>query len=121
MLIKDIKNIRSFIAGDRSILKEILHPKNDNIQMGFSLAHAKVPPGQHTLPHTLKSSVEVYFILKGRGIMHIEKEESEVREGNVVYIPKGTTQWIENKSQENLEFLCIVSPPWSEKDEVIYI
>ncbi len=119
MLIKNLKNIPSFIAGDNSILKEVLHPKNDNINQGFSLAYAVVKTGEKTIPHKLKNSVEVYFILKGSGIMHIDNEQREVNQFDTIYIPPNSIQWIENTGREDLEFLCIVSPPWKKENEIV--
>ncbi len=119
MIVKNISECVEFLAGDNSWIREVLHPKNDNIQQCFSLAYAIVKPKEKTLPHKLKASVEVYFILKGKGIMHINDESKEVSENDAVYIPPGSVQWIENTSDENLEFICVVSPPWNENDEEI--
>ncbi len=33
------------------------------------------------------------------------------------YIPPDSVQWIENIGDSDLKFLCMVYPPWSEKDE----
>jgi mannose-6-phosphate isomerase-like protein (cupin superfamily) len=121
MIVKNLKDIQSFIAGDKSILKEILHPKNDDIKQDFSLAYAVVKVGEKTIPHRLKNSVEVYFILKGSGIMHIDKEKRRVNQFDAIYIPPNSIQWIENIGNEDLEFICIVSPPWSKNNEEILI
>ena len=85
--------------------------------MGYSLAHAVLGPGVASAPHRLKSSSEVYFILEGRGIVHIDGESAEVAAGQAVYIPPRSVQHIENIGDGSLIFLCLVSPPWREEDE----
>ncbi len=119
MLIKDVNRCQQFVAGDKSLIREVLHPKNDGIKSGFSLAHATVQKGGKTVPHRLKNSVEVYYIIQGRGVMHIDDEAEEIRENQAVFIPPGSVQWIENTGDEDLVFICVVSPPWSEEDEEV--
>ncbi len=119
MLIKRVEDCEQFEAGDKSLIREVLHPKNDDIKQGFSLAHAVVKPGGKTIPHKLKTRVEVYYILQGEGMMHIGDEKAKVRSGEAVYIPPDSVQWIENIGDKDLVFLCIVSPPWSQEDEEI--
>jgi Mannose-6-phosphate isomerase len=117
MLIKSLKNCEYFQVADETVLCELLHPKNENIEMGCSVAHAIIEPGKASLPHKLKSSVEIYYILEGEGIMHINTESGDVKAGDTIYIPPGSSQWIENTTKDNLKFLCVVNPPWQEEDE----
>jgi mannose-6-phosphate isomerase-like protein (cupin superfamily) len=118
MLVKDVAKAPVVAAGDGSELRELLHPERDPAALGYSLAHAVVKPGQATLPHTL-SRTEVYYIVEGRGIMHVDDEAQPVRAGHAVHIPPGTVQWIENGGEGALVFLCIVDPPWIPECEVI--
>ena len=37
MLVKKGKKIKEFLAGDHSILKELLHPEKDGIELGYSI------------------------------------------------------------------------------------
>ncbi len=118
MMIKDLKDCPLFMAGDASMLREILHPGKGPFAVGYSLAHAVVKAGARTKPHRLRSS-EVYFILTGRGVMHIGPEESEVSAGQAVYIPPLSVQFIENSGDADLAFLCIVDPAWQPGEEEI--
>ncbi|MDY9924176.1 cupin domain-containing protein [Methanobacterium sp.] len=117
MLIKSIKNCEYFQVADETVLCELLHPKNENLKMGCSVAHALIEPGRASLPHKLKSSVEIYYIIEGEGRMHIDNESREVKPGDAIYIPPESSQWIENTGDEYLKFLCVVTPPWQEEDE----
>jgi hypothetical protein len=78
MFIRDLKDCAEFIAGDNSILREILHPDKADLTLRYSLAHATVRPGQTTKPHRLKTS-EVYYIVAGKGVMHIDGDTGTVR------------------------------------------
>lgn len=117
MLIKDIKKCKYFKAMDKTVLCELLHPENENIERGCSIAHAVLKQDESSLPHRVKESVEIYYILEGDGVMHIEEESSKVQPGQAVYIPPHAKQWIENVGKADLKFLCIVSPPWREDNE----
>jgi mannose-6-phosphate isomerase-like protein (cupin superfamily) len=115
---KHLKDCSEFVAGDNSLLREILNPKKENIPIHYSLAWAMVKPGEKTLPHALKST-EVYYVVNGTGRMHINNEKRLVKLNDTVYIPPNAVQYIENTGNENLEFLCIVDPAWQPETETI--
>ena len=116
---KKLVDIPIFLAGDKTHLKEVLHPKNDNIELGFSLAHAIIKKGQSSLPHQLFHS-ETYYFLSGKGQMFLGNEIFEVEKGDTVYVPPQINQYVKNTGEIDLAFLCIVSPPWSEETEEIF-
>lgn len=118
MFIQDLQNCEEFIAGDGTILRELLHPDRADLDLRYSLAHAVVKPGDASRPHKLKTS-EVYYILEGEGVMYIEDESAEVRSGQVVYIPPNARQYIKNTGDSDLKFLCIVDPAWRLEDEEV--
>ena len=119
MFIKNLWDCEEIIAGDNSRLRELLQPARDGLKIGYSLAYARVAPGETTLPHRLKTSSEVYYILAGQGRMYIDDEEADVAAGQAIYIPPGAVQWIKNTGAEDLVFLCIVDPAWRLEDEEI--
>ena len=119
MFVKYLKDCREFIAGDGSFLRELLHPEKAGIAVCYSLAHAKVAPGQKTKPHKLKSS-EVYYVTAGQGLMHIDQESFEVGPECAIYIPPNAVQYIENNGNSDLKFLCIVDPAWCQEDEEVF-
>jgi mannose-6-phosphate isomerase-like protein (cupin superfamily) len=117
MFVKNLKDCEEIIVADKIILREFLHPDKDNINIRYSIAHAKVKSGDASSPHKIKST-EVYYILKGSGIMHINGESKEVKEGYAIYIPPNAVKYIRNTGNEELEFLCITDPAWRLEDEV---
>jgi mannose-6-phosphate isomerase-like protein (cupin superfamily) len=118
MIIRDLEICDEIIAGDQTILRELLHPGKAQLQIRYSLAHATVKLGQSSLPHRLKTS-EVYYILEGKGIMFVDDESAEIHSGQAIYIPPNSTQYIKNTGASDLKFLCIVDPAWRSQDEEV--
>lgn len=119
MIILDVADCPRKRMLDGSLLCELLHP--DKVpgaqRLRCSVAHAIVPPGESTLPHMMKTSIELYFILSGTGEMHIGVRSAPVHAGQIVLIPKNRKQFIRNTGSGDLIFLCIVSPKWQAADE----
>jgi mannose-6-phosphate isomerase-like protein (cupin superfamily) len=118
MFLRDLKDCEEFIAGDNCALREILHPDKEDLSLRYSLAHAVVKPGDTTWLHRLRTS-EVYYIVEGEGIMHIDNESAAVRPGSTVYIPPKSAQSITNSGKTDLKFICIVDPAWRKEDEEV--
>jgi mannose-6-phosphate isomerase-like protein (cupin superfamily) len=118
MLVKEPDGLEPIVAGDRTELRELLHPARDPIEVRYSLAHASVEAGGSSLPHRL-SGVEVYYFLSGRGVIHVGDESAAAAEGVTVVVPANERQWVENTGEAPLVFLCIVDPPWQERGEEI--
>jgi len=119
MFTKSIQEGHYFQAFDHTILCELIHPARDGIALPYSIAHVVLKPGTTSLPHLLKESSEVYFILEGRGVMHIDDESATVAQGQAVYIPPGSKQYIQNTGTDDLKILCLVHPMWRKEDEVV--
>jgi mannose-6-phosphate isomerase-like protein (cupin superfamily) len=111
MLIKNADDCPQFVANDGCLLRELLHPKNDPIDPGCSIALAEVPAGGRTKRHSL-AQAEIYFLLSGQGRMHIGAENAAVATGDAVFIPPHSVQWLENTGLATLRFLAVVCPPW---------
>ena len=116
MFIRELQDCKEFIAGDNCALREILHPDKADLALGYSLAHAVVKSGVTTRAHRLRTS-EVYYVLEGVGIMHIDDESAPVHTGSTVYIPPMAKQYITNSGKGDLKFICIVDPAWHKEDE----
>ena len=117
MVVKSLENIIEITALDGTKVKEILHPEKDGIEMKFSLAHAELAPDEKSLKHRIKTGAEIYMIVCGSGLMHIDDEKQSVKAGDTVYIPAETVQYIENTSDDTLKFYCIVDGGWSPECE----
>ena len=118
MLIRKLADCPEFAAGDQTRLRELLHPDKQPLELRYSLAHAVLPTGQTSLPHSLKTS-EVYYVLSGIGEMHIDDEVQVIQPGDAVYIPPRARQFVCNIGSEPLIFICIVDPAWKAEDESV--
>jgi len=79
-----------------------------------SIARARVEPGITTRWHRLRGTVERYYIISGRGRMEVGKlPPQEVNPGDVVLIPPTCRQRITNIGSEDLIFLAICTPGFS--------
>lgn len=117
MFVKKTSECDAFVANDGCTIRELLHPKNDAVDLPYSLALAVVDVDRKSYQHKLEQT-EVYHILQGHGRMFIDNENSEVVVGDVILIPAGILQWIENIGSESLVFTAIVNPPWTEDGDV---
>ena len=118
MIIKSSDN-QWLKAGDLTTLKEVLHPINVSLNLSFSLAHAFLDKNETSLLHVLNET-EIYFIINGIGEISLDGVISYVGKGDVIVVNPGTVQSLKNKGKEKLEFLCIVSPPWTKEGEQIF-
>lgn len=118
MLKVELTDEHQFVAGDGTHLREVLHPGKVPADIPYSIAHAVVKAGEASIPHSLRGS-EVYYILEGSGVMHVDGEEADVASGTTVYVPTNATQHIENTGTGDLAFLCIVHPAWRAEDESV--
>lgn len=116
---KSLQDAEVFVAGDKTLLSEILHPDNDLINLPYSMAHARILAGNASVPHVLKST-ETYFFLEGKGTMQIGEKEILIQKGDLVVVPPLENQYVTNSGSEDLVFLCIVSPKWKAEDEIIF-
>lgn len=103
MLIRKLSDCAEFVAGDETLLRELLHPDKQTIALRYSLAHAVVLPGKISKPHLLSTS-EVYYVLSGVGEMHIDAEVQLIEPGDAVYIPPNARQFVHNVGAEPLGF-----------------
>ncbi|HEY6639726.1 MAG TPA: cupin domain-containing protein [Nitrospiraceae bacterium] len=107
-----------FLAGDHTVLRELLHPAKQPLALGYSLAHGILASGARSKWHRLTSS-EVYYIIAGQGRLTVDDTVVSVEPGSVVYVPPGGKQFLENNGPTAIEFLCLVDPAWRPEDEEV--
>lgn len=119
VLVRKLADCKQITALDGTTLRELLNPLHDDggLRLGYSLAHAIVKPRNASMPHRLRTCSEVYYIMKGHGIMHINDEATGIGPQQAIYIPPSARQYLENNGKEDIEFLCIVFPSWHPEDE----
>lgn len=94
----------------------IIELSNSGDDPEVSIARARVEPGVTTRWHRLSGTVERYVILQGEGLVEIGNlPPHEVNPGDVVLIPPMCRQRIANIGTDDLIFLAICSPRFSEQ------
>ena len=89
------------------ILEVANHPDDPQL----SIARARVEPGVTTQWHRLHETWERYLIIAGEGVAEIGTlTATQVSAGDVVCIPPGTRQRIQNTGVVDLIFYAICSP-----------
>ncbi len=99
---------REFLADERCWILESWNDESDRV---ISIARARVEPGVTTQLHRLKGVDERYLITEGTGIVEIgDLPHEDIKTGDVVVIPAGTSQRITNTGSGGLVFYCICTP-----------
>jgi mannose-6-phosphate isomerase-like protein (cupin superfamily) len=100
-----------FYTDEKCYITELSNTPDDP---DVSIARARVEPGITTCWHRLKGTYERYYIVSGRGRMEVGKlPPQEVKASDVVLIPPMCRQRITNISSEDLVFLAICTPRFS--------
>ena len=89
----------------------IIELSNSSQDADVSIAQARVAPGVTTRWHRLTDTIERYVIISGTGLVEVgELAATEVNPGDVVLIPALCRQRICNTGNQDLVFLAICSP-----------
>lgn len=95
----------------------ILECSNSADDPQCSIACASVAPGVTTRWHRLKGTAERYVVLQGKGRVDLgDLGPHDVAAGDVVLIPPGCRQRIANESNQELVFLAICTPRFSQEN-----
>ncbi|CCE23366.1 cupin domain-containing protein [Methylotuvimicrobium alcaliphilum] len=93
----------------------IIEQSNSGDDPDVSIARARVEPGVTTRWHRLVGTVERYVIIQGLGRVEVGSLlPQEVAPGDIVLIPPECRQRIANIGSEDLIFLAICTPRFSD-------
>jgi len=107
------KNLKEeFYTSEKCYVTELSNtPKDPDV----SIARARVESGVKTRWHRLKGTSERYFIISGIGLVEVGKLlPQEATVGDIVHIPPMCPQRVTNIGTEDLVFLAICSPRFSQ-------
>lgn len=107
---------KQFSTSERCDINELLNQTDDE---NCSIARASVAAGVCTQLHAVRNTVERYVILEGQGKVYINQSSpKDVSPLDVVIIPPGVSQNIENCGDTELVFLCICTPRFEQKNYI---
>jgi mannose-6-phosphate isomerase-like protein (cupin superfamily) len=81
----------------------------------LSITWVDVEPGGEQKPHS-HGPQQVYVITRGTGRMRVGEEESEVSEGQMVFIPPDTEHGILNTGDGVLTYISAATPAFAVSD-----
>lgn len=111
--IKHLDPAREYWIPEGCFINELSNTPDDP---DVSIALARVQPGDTTGWHRLSGTAERYVILEGKGRVEIGDEPpEEVSTGDVVIIPPLCRQRIQNIGEDDLVFLAICTPRFSQE------
>ena len=110
--IKQYRADDEFYTAEKCYITELSNAQDDP---DASIARARVKPGITTRWHRLKGTIERYCIISGRGSIEIgELPPQEVKTGDTVLIPSLCRQRISNIGEDDLIFLAICTPRFTD-------
>jgi mannose-6-phosphate isomerase-like protein (cupin superfamily) len=84
-----------------------------------SLAEETLPPGRSVTPHHHEALEEIYYILRGSGVMTIGDESREVGAGDAICIPKNNRHTLANTGSEEMKILLVCGPAFYFEDHIV--
>jgi len=96
--------------------KMLIHPTNaDTCYFDFRLSSYQ--PKGYAEVHVHEVAENIYYILRGKGIVELDGKKHLVEPNMVIHIPPGVRHGIFNTGIEDLVFIVVASPP-SDMPEV---
>jgi len=84
-----------------------------------SLAEETLPPGHSVTPHHHRQIEEVYYVVSGRGVMTVGREQHEVGPGDAIFIPRLHRHTLKNTGDEPMRLLLVCGPAFFYEDEIL--
>jgi quercetin dioxygenase-like cupin family protein len=72
-------------------------------------------PKAYVEKHSHKVQEQVYHVIEGEGLMHVDGKDHVVRKHDFIFLPPGVEHAISNSGLVDLVFLVITSPVSDEK------
>jgi quercetin dioxygenase-like cupin family protein len=85
----------------------------------FEMRKFTIKPGGSIPKHYHPDIEHEQYVLSGRYRVGIGSRVHTVKQGDSIFIPKGTPHWYKNTGKEDAEFLCII--PRKETYGSIYV
>jgi len=90
--------------------KLLINPDNSGTKY-FDFRISSYQPKGYCEPHSHKHAENIYYILKGKGIVELNGSRKLVEPHMVIFIPPKVKHSIINTGYEDLIFIVIASPP----------
>ena len=82
--------------------------QDNNLLQNLTLSKTSLCGGKFTAGHSHKGLDEVYYFIKGNGIMRIDDEYTIVEPGKIILVPGGAFHQVINSDESHrLDFICV--------------
>ena len=96
----------SAIRTSGDIEETTLDPQCNCLKAITYVSYAKLQPHHSYEPHHHDDHEDVHYVINGIGRIRVGSEETGLRDGDIIYIPKNTTHSIINDGEETIDFLA---------------
>lgn len=109
MIVSHLKEVKGMKMDDpkvKNAIKKVLISPDEGwdgyVMRVFELGEGGYSPKHsHPWPH-------INYMIKGKGILHIDGKDHEVEEGSFAYVPGDKIHQFLNRGKEPFTFICIV-------------
>lgn len=112
-MVIDVKKLPEVPNVCNQVLREVWKSKD------VSVAHVVMASGNTSLLHHHSSFTELYYILRGRGIIYVGGVEFPVWDNYLVEVKPNVKHKLQNIGLSDLEHLVISTPAFNADDVVI--
>jgi len=105
----------------QEIVKENPIGKDENVKVtplfkNENLSHFIIQIQDREKPHIHETHDLTVIVKKGKGVLHLGKDELPMRRGDIAFIPKGTLHYFVNTDSESSVAYVIFTPFYDGKD-----
>ena len=104
------KNSVKIIEDVCGVIRELYHSKNLSVSIATMTGKS--------VPHMHKKMEEIYYVVKGKGKMVIDGELAEIKEGDLISIPKNKFHHVETEPNESIEVIVVTHPKFDTSDVI---
>jgi len=104
--VDQVKATKMKMSGAEKVWKKVCISPIEGWE-GYVMRVFEIEPGGKTPSHTHKWPHINYF-LQGKGTVHLNGTDYEVKEGSFSYIPANASHQMINRGEEIFRFICIV-------------
>lgn len=84
----------------------------DSVGSGdIAMGIIRMGPRAATRKHHHPNGSEFYYVLRGQCRVNIDGTDIDADEGTAIYVPAGSVHWMQNTTDETIEFLFGLSRP----------
>lgn len=97
------------------LVSRVLIQEGDLAESALTVTWVDVRPGASQAPHD-HAPQQVYVIVRGEGCMRVGKDEHDVRQGDLVFVPSNVTHGITNTGADTLTYVSAATPAFQVTD-----